>query len=306
VADDHPAVLTAVAELLSQHFDVVSTVSAGQAALDDAIRLAPDLLVLDIGMPGMDGLQCASQIAASGVPSRIVFLSSYDSDECILEAFSRGASGYVQKSRMGRDLLPAVHEVLEGRQFVPSTSVLPQWWRAAGHRHDLQFFASDDSLTASVASYFEHGLQAGHAIVAVASAAHRQALDAELKHRSINASALADEGRYCVFDSRSALDAILDHGVPNALKFEEALGPLTDLPRTAGTPTRVTMFGEVAPILWAEGHLEAALEVERIADRFAAARPMSLLCMYPCTDDLAQARQTMSRVCAEHHAIVPH
>jgi DNA-binding NarL/FixJ family response regulator len=118
LADDHADFLTAAAGVLEPEFDIVATVSNGQAVLGEAARLEPDLLVLDIGMPLLNGIEAARQLRATGSQARIVFLTVHDDGDYVRAAQAASALGYVVKSRLASDLSLAVREALAGRSFI--------------------------------------------------------------------------------------------------------------------------------------------------------------------------------------------
>jgi DNA-binding NarL/FixJ family response regulator len=118
LADDHPDFLAATARLLATEFEVVEAVSDGQAVVDDAPRLDPDLLVVDIGMPVLNGLEAARRLKATGSRAKIVFLTVHDDADYVRAAQSAGGLGYVVKSRLASDLPVALREALAGRSFV--------------------------------------------------------------------------------------------------------------------------------------------------------------------------------------------
>jgi DNA-binding NarL/FixJ family response regulator len=118
LADDNPEFRGIVAHLLQTDFDVVSTVGDGQAVINEAKRLDPDVLVLDISMPMIDGIAAARQLRATGSVGKVVFLTVHEDTDYVQAALTAGASGYVLKSRVASDLLPALNEALSGRQFI--------------------------------------------------------------------------------------------------------------------------------------------------------------------------------------------
>jgi len=123
LADDHDALLHKVGRLLDGEFDVIGKVRDGQALLDAAEWLRPDLLIVDISMPVMGGIEAAHRLMEAGSNARIVFLTVHEDPDFIEEAFAAGASGYVIKSRIASDLIAAANEVLAGRSFTsPSSS----------------------------------------------------------------------------------------------------------------------------------------------------------------------------------------
>lgn len=124
LADDHEDFLAAVARHLEPHFDVVKTVGNGQALLDEAVRLEPDVVVLDISMPEMNGLEAAKKLKATGSPARIVFLTVHADVDYVRVALATGALGYVLKSELASDLLPCLRDALVGRCFVSPSIAL--------------------------------------------------------------------------------------------------------------------------------------------------------------------------------------
>ena len=118
LADDNPSMLQAARRILEPEFQVVGTVQDGQALLEAADALRPDVLIIDISMGMLNGLEAARILTRSECKPKIVFLTVHQDQEFVEEAFSVGALGYVVKPRLGTDLLPAVREALVGRAFV--------------------------------------------------------------------------------------------------------------------------------------------------------------------------------------------
>jgi DNA-binding NarL/FixJ family response regulator len=118
LADDHEAFLAIEAQLLEQEFDVIEKVGDGLTSLEAVARLKPDILVLDISMPVMNGIEAAQHLHASGSPVKIVFLSVHDDPDYLRAALAVGALGYVIKCRIASDLLPALREASAARSFV--------------------------------------------------------------------------------------------------------------------------------------------------------------------------------------------
>ena len=123
LADDHESLLVEVSELLRE-FDIVGAVHNGRDAVAEVQRLDPDVLVIDISMPLLNGLQAASQLQSMHCRTKVVFLTIHEDKDFAAAAFSVGASGYVVKSRMSSDLVPAIREVLQGHRYI-SQSVPP-------------------------------------------------------------------------------------------------------------------------------------------------------------------------------------
>jgi DNA-binding NarL/FixJ family response regulator len=118
LADDHEAALVQAARVLGESYEIVGTAANGLELLEAAARLDPDVIVLDIAMPGLDGLEAARHLARSGCRSRLVFLTVWADPDYVREALAIGATGYVVKSHLACDLAPAVAAALEGRTYV--------------------------------------------------------------------------------------------------------------------------------------------------------------------------------------------
>jgi DNA-binding NarL/FixJ family response regulator len=118
LADDHEAFLARVRSLLSEEFEIVAAVNNGRDAATEVQRLDPDVLVIDISMPVLDGLQAVSKLRSKKCRTKFVFLTVHEDSDFIAAAFSAGASGYVAKLHVNTDLVAAIHEALEGRTFV--------------------------------------------------------------------------------------------------------------------------------------------------------------------------------------------
>lgn len=118
LADDHEAILARVRAVLGSEFEIVAVVKNGRDAVTEVQRLDPDVLVIDISMPVLDGLQAVSRLRSKKCRTKFVFLTVHEDSDFIAAAFSAGASGYVTKSHITTDLVPAIHEAVEGRTYV--------------------------------------------------------------------------------------------------------------------------------------------------------------------------------------------
>jgi len=121
LADDNDEVLGEIREEVGEEFEIIGTVSNGQDAVDAVLRFDPDVVVLDMAMPVMDGVQAALRIHESNARTKILFLTIQEKDEYVSAAFAAGASGYVTKRRLLSDLARAIREIAEGRTFLSPT-----------------------------------------------------------------------------------------------------------------------------------------------------------------------------------------
>jgi DNA-binding NarL/FixJ family response regulator len=123
VADDNETIQARVRTVLGEEFDVVGSVDNGRDAVSEVQRLNPDVLLIDISMPILDGLQAVSRLG-SNLRTKVIFLTVNEDKDFVDAAFAAGASGYVNKSDVATDLVPAIGEVLDGNKYV-SKSVDP-------------------------------------------------------------------------------------------------------------------------------------------------------------------------------------
>ena len=118
VADDHNLLLDALQKLLNDDFDVVATVSDGRTLVRESARLKPDVAVVDLAMPGLNGLEAARQLKREVPNTRIVFLTMNEDPDPAAEAFRAGASAYVLKRSAAAELVTAIRESLQARSYV--------------------------------------------------------------------------------------------------------------------------------------------------------------------------------------------
>jgi DNA-binding NarL/FixJ family response regulator len=118
LVDDLTQVHVKVAELLQDDFEIVGFAYDGEKAIEAATTLDPDVLILDISMPLLNGIQVASRLRETNCKAKIIFFTVHDDQDYVEAVFSIGALGYVLKSRLSLDLIPAIQEALQGRRFI--------------------------------------------------------------------------------------------------------------------------------------------------------------------------------------------
>jgi DNA-binding NarL/FixJ family response regulator len=118
LADDNAHLLNAVVSFLEAAFEVVGRVGDGKSLFESAMKLQPDVIVSDISMPILSGIEAANKLKVSGCRSKIVFLTVHSDAEIVRTCLATGALGYVVKSQMATDLEPAIREALAGRIFI--------------------------------------------------------------------------------------------------------------------------------------------------------------------------------------------
>jgi DNA-binding NarL/FixJ family response regulator len=119
IIDDHQGMLDAVVGILSGEFVITGALLNGESGFANAVALFPDVVILDISLPDINGLEVAKRLRSAGSGAKIIFLSNNRDPEVLRAAFDLGASGYVFKSRVISDLRAAIEVALQGAPFVP-------------------------------------------------------------------------------------------------------------------------------------------------------------------------------------------
>jgi DNA-binding NarL/FixJ family response regulator len=271
----------------------ITQVSDGSEAVRKAQELQPDLILLDIGLPKLDGIEVAKRIRKIVPLAKILFLSVNSDPDVIRGARGIGAMGYIHKSRVERDLLPAIHAAVEGKQFVSAGLGLTKsmdW--GLTHRHEIVFSSDDELLQDSLASFIAAALMAGDAAIVWATEPHRDKLRQRLKARGVGADAAIRAGTYIAADAAETADPVHIAGVIRSL-IQAAY-------RAGKEHPRVAVCGERAGRLWGEGRIDEAIRLEQLFNELAKdLDELDILCVYPVPqghDD----KDAFSRLCAEH------
>jgi DNA-binding NarL/FixJ family response regulator len=330
VVDDYEPFRRFVCSTLDQSPDlqVIGEASDGLEAVRTAEELKPDLIVLDIGLPSVNGIEVARRIRKLCPECKILFMSQESSVDVAQAAFSLGAMGYVVKAHAGSELLAAMESVCQGRRFVSkglsghdrSDTIDPQDCghffqqvppppvpdqAKVKHSHEVHFYSDDAAFLLGLAGFVETALEAGNPVIVVATEPHRKGLLETLMARGIDGAAAIEQGLYLSLDVYQALATFMVDDLPDSTRFLKIFGGL--LSSTAkGKHARVAACGEFAPTLWAQGKAEAAIQVEHLTDEIAKTGNVDILCGYVLNSSQRdQESHIYERICAEHSAVFP-
>lgn len=291
--------------MLATDFDVVGVATDGQAALESARQAEPDLIVMDVGMPRLDGFQAVRALRRTPSQAKVVFLSMHESDEYIVEAFECGGQGFVLKTRVQADLASALDQVLAGRLFVPSLKSLFHVADGASG-HALQLHRDGDAFLDGLGDFFHLALQRGDATCLIATEPVRAGVGARLRERGWDLDGSSHGGRHLVVDAGEAIDRFMRDDSPDPDRLAEIAEELDHYRVTAaeGAVSRLSVFGEMAGVLSLRGNSTAALELERTWAQLTHHLPVFTLCGYStsCFDGEMHS-DLFSGVCAEHWAV---
>ena len=308
------------------NFRVIAEAADGSEAVQKASELQPDVIVLDIGLPKLSGLDAARQIRELSPKSKILFVSQETSADVVHEAISLGASGYLVKTDAGSELLPGLDAVLRGVRFVGSrfagydfTGAFDEQGPQAGfritagsykkaeigRRHEVGFYSDDASLLDGFTDFIFGSLIRGSAVVVVAIESHLEAVFARLEAKGLDISRAVKQGRYIALSVTETLSFFMDNGLPDPVRFRKAAGDLIDRAEKAGTTgKRVAACGECAPLLCSQGNLDATLLVEQLWDEVAKKRDVDILCGYSLSDFQGeQGRRNLHQISEQHSAV---
>ena len=188
---------------------IIGEASDGPEAIQQAQQLQPDLILLDVGLPTLNGIEAARRIREVSPQSKILFVSENRSPDIAEEALSTGAGGYVVKSAALSELSAAVQAVLQGKHFVSGSLTGPA---LAGHEnehieplrrqqmehHEIRFYPDNPSLVHGFTQFVEAALKIGNTVVVIATESLRNSILQKLRTDGVDARAAA--GRYLPLD----------------------------------------------------------------------------------------------------------
>jgi DNA-binding NarL/FixJ family response regulator len=118
LADDHPPLVEAAVAILKPHYDIVGIAADGAMLVAEALRLRPEVIVSDITLPIFNGIEAIHRLRISNLRVKVVFLTVHSEEGFLKACMAEGALGYVLKSRMKTQLIPAIEAALEGKSYV--------------------------------------------------------------------------------------------------------------------------------------------------------------------------------------------
>jgi DNA-binding NarL/FixJ family response regulator len=289
---------------------VICEASDGEEAVRKAEELRPDLVLLEVGLPDLNGIEAARQIRQRSPNSKIIFVSQHHSQNVVQVALNAGALGFVYKARARSELFPAIDAVLQGRLFVTSPlrgyRVTENPGAKVSHRHEVQFYSDDAVFVDSFTRFIAGALGAGDVAIVVATESHRNSLVERLKAQGLDIDAALRDGTYIPLDVATTLSSFMVHDVPDSDRFFEVVGDLLTTAAKAGKTEhpRIAASGECAPLLWAEGKSDAALRLEQLWDQIAITHEVDILCGYALSNFHREEDQHVFRnICAEHSTV---
>ena len=328
VVDDYEPFRRFICSTLEKRpeLQVVGEASDGLEAVQKAEELQPGLIVLDIGLPTLNGIEVARRIRKLCPECKMLFMTQESSADVAQEAFSLGVMGYVVKAHAGTELLASLEAVCQGRQFVSRGLLGHNWTSAADAQapdhlfrqevlpslvprkseivrsHEVQFYSDDESFLDGFTRYIEAALLNGKAVIMVATESHRKSLLQRLQDNGVSIAATIEQGRCLPLDVAETLSTFMVNDLPDPMRFFKVVGDLiaTAAQATAGEPSRVAVCGECASILWSEGNADAAIQVEHLCNQLTKQYEMDILCGFSLSSFYRdEDKQVFQRICSE-------
>ena len=304
---------------------VIGEVSDGLEAVQQAERLQPDLILLDVGLPTLNGIEAARRIRGVSSSSKILFVSDNRSADIAAEAMKAGAGGYLVKSDAARELLPAIKAVLAGRRFVSASlagldlveptddqgdslrrkSVVAPFPARTKLRHEVEFYADDTGFVDGFAHFIEAALKEGNAVVVIATESHQASIRQRLTADGLNVAAEIEHGSYIPLNVTDTLPNFMVNDSPDPVLFRKLAGDLImkAAKGAKGEHSHVAVCGEGVHTLFATGNLEATIMLEHMWGEIAQRYQVDVLCGYfRTTFANEESNSALERVCAEHTA----
>jgi len=308
---------------------VIGEVSDGLEAVEKAHHLQPDLILLDIGLPKLNGIEAARRIRQVSPASKILFVSENRAWDVAEEALRVSASGYVVKSGAASELVAAIWAVLEGKQFLSpglsdhslsdakerdNANILswnriitgPKTESVIAQNHEVGFYSDDWGLLDAVTRFIGAALKAGSMGIVVATELHRDRLLVSFEKYGLNVVAAVEQGKYTAVDAPGALSTVMVDGKLDVFRFltifEDLIGKAAEAAREG--QSRIALFGECVQLLCLEGKAEAVIQAEKVSNQLAQRYDVDILCGYSLPSFQGGAGSHLfEKVCSEHSAV---
>jgi len=310
VVEDHEPFRRYFCSALEQRaeFQVIGQASDGLEGIEKAQELQPDLILLDIGLPKVNGLEAASQVRKLAPLAKILFISQEFSFDMVEAALRLGASGFVHKLRVHSDYLPAIESVLRSKYFVSGvirgafgevTTDTP------AIRHEVQFCSDDAICVQSFTDFAASTTKAGKAAIVIATRSHRAVVLKGLSANKWDVRSAIQRGVLIPLDVTESLSTFMLNEDVNPARFFSLAADLIEEAAKAAQrehAPRVGICRECSPALFAKGGVAQAFRLEQLWGLIAHTSVVDLLCGYSSAM-FEMHNDIFESISAEHSAV---
>jgi DNA-binding NarL/FixJ family response regulator len=290
VIEDHAPWRRQIASVLrGGGWHVVGEGADGLEGIQKAEALRPDVVIVDVELPALNGLEAARHILTRGFSSRILFVSAHRSWDIAAAALGTGASGYILKSDVGRELLPAMDALVRGKPFIsavltgrPLNTTEQERHPRRPRCHQAAFYSEDAILLDAFVRFAAAALEAGRTVIVIAVESRRNELRQKLRAHGVDIGHVVEDGRYVSVDVADTLSAFMVGGWPDEARFWKMGASLIADAASAsrGTHPLVAAYGECAASLLSDGMVDAAIRLEQLWSELASTYNVDVLCGY--------------------------
>jgi CheY-like chemotaxis protein len=294
VVEDHDLFRQFICGLLQRNadFQIVGQASDGVEAVEKTSELQPDLILLDIGLPQLNGIEAARRMRKLAPHSKILFVSQESSHDVVREGLSLGAHGYILKPHTHSDLFPAINALREGKRFVSAALKFREETdlHACGS-HKILFYADDSALVDGCARFITSALDAKNPAGVWMIETHLDSLLRKLESEGIDIHGAIQRGIY--FSSSE---------MPDLPRLLDVIRQLSEAAVKGGKKNpRVAFCGGISTRLWTAGKRDQAIRLEQQSSELIKRYDIDLVCTYPL--DHGTTDEEFESIRAEHSAI---
>jgi len=284
----------------SAGLQVVGESGDGLEAVEKARKLQPDLILMDIGLPSLNGIEAARRIRDVTPEMKVLFVSQEEPSPAMIRATSAvGALGFVQKLHLHRDLPVAMQMAIANVRFISGRAdVCCGSMDSMGHA--MQFYSSEEIFVESFAGFFGTALREGRAAIAMATAAHLDTLARRLQTGGHDVEGAIRHGTYVPLKVEELTTRLLS---AERQQFLEGIGDFIDDAAGRSKTGRASVGGEFSAVVCAQGQVEDGMSIEQTSNNTIRHRShVDILCACPLPvkplEDL-----TFNSMCAEHSTV---
>ena len=286
-------------------FMVVGQAGNGVEAIAQAKQLQPDIVLLDVGLPKLDGIKAARQIASCSPGSHIIYISANRELEIVEACLQAGGRGYVLKSDLENDFWPAVEAALRGDTFLSSSVSAAdrpaRQEKSSGHH--MVVCLNHAALVAQYAAWVAPALKRGSPVIVVADEAHQRGVQNVLREHGLDVEAAIRGREYRYLNPSKALAEVMKAGMPDPSRLSALVQDLIQGKVQPEGPQVRVVAGEMSPQLLAEGKVEAAIELEKLWEELTAQYALHTLCGY-LTEHFDDKQPELLQEFTAHHSAV--